>query len=209
MNTVEANDIALLLRAGALAAPMEIIEERTVGPSLGADNIKKGFDSTIYGFAALSLFIIVYYSLFGVFSALALCANMLFLIALLSMLQATLTLPASPRSRSPSAWRSTPTSSSTSACARSCAGAPRRRPRSTPATSALSGHPRLQRHHADRGTGAAHLRLGPVRGFAVVHCLGILTSIFSSVVVSRSMVNLAYGTRRKLERVAIGNTAWK
>src|SRR5467141_2280508 len=86
MTTVEANDTALLLRAGALAAPMEIIEERTVGPSLGADNIKKGF-------AALSLFIIVYYSLFGVFSTLALCANLLFLIALLSMLQATLTLP--------------------------------------------------------------------------------------------------------------------
>jgi len=136
MTTVEANDIALLLRAGALAAPMEIVEERTVGPSLGADNIKKGFDSTIYGFAALSLFIIVYYSLFGVFSALALCANLLFLIALLSMLQATLTLP--PRSRSRSAWRSTPTSSSTSACARSCAAAPRRRLRSTRATSAPS-----------------------------------------------------------------------
>src|SRR6266850_85544 len=90
---IERNDVALLLRAGALAAPMEIVEERTVGPSLGADNIKKGFDSTIYGFAALSLFIVVYYSLFGVFSTLALCANLLFLIALLSMLQATLTLP--------------------------------------------------------------------------------------------------------------------
>ncbi|HZE11287.1 MAG TPA: protein translocase subunit SecD, partial [Burkholderiales bacterium] len=93
MTTMEANDVALLLRAGALAAPMEIIEERTVGPSLGADNIKKGFDSTIYGFAALSLFIMVYYSLFGVFSTLALCANLLFVIAVLSMLQATLTLP--------------------------------------------------------------------------------------------------------------------
>src|SRR6185436_20143826 len=93
MSTMEANDTALLLRAGSLAAPMEIIEERTVGPSLGAENIKKGFDSTIYGFLAIALFIIVYYSVFGVFSALALCANLLFLIALLSMLQATLTLP--------------------------------------------------------------------------------------------------------------------
>src|SRR6266566_3643715 len=93
MTTAEANDIALLLRAGALAAPMEIVEERTVGPSLGAENIRKGFDSTVYGFAALSLFIIVYYSLFGVFSALALSANLMLLVALLSMLQATLTLP--------------------------------------------------------------------------------------------------------------------
>jgi len=116
---------------------MEIIEERTVGPSLGADNIKKGFDSTLYGFAALSLFIIVYYSLFGVFSTLALCANLLFLIALLSMLQATLTLPASPRSRSRS-HGDRRQRLITSACARSCAAAPRRRRRSTRATSAPS-----------------------------------------------------------------------
>src|SRR5206468_4843257 len=93
MTTVEANDVALLLRAGALAAPMEIIEERTVGPSLGAENIKKGFDWTVYGFAPLSLSIMVYYSLFAVFSALALCANLLFLISRLSMPQPTLILP--------------------------------------------------------------------------------------------------------------------
>src|SRR6266700_450114 len=148
----ETNTLSLLIRAGALAAPMEIVEERTVGPSLGADNIKKGFASTIYGFTALALFIMIYYSVFGVFSTLALCSNLLLLVALLSMLQATLTLP---------------------------------------------------------GIALLIFGSGPVRGFAVVHCLGILTSIFSSVVISRSMVNLAYGSRRKLERVAIGNTAWK
>jgi preprotein translocase subunit SecD len=93
MTTQEANDTALLLRAGALAAPMEIVEERTVGPSLGAENISKGFNSTLYGFAAIAAFMIVYYVLFGLFSALALSANLLFLVALLSLLQATLTLP--------------------------------------------------------------------------------------------------------------------
>ena len=210
MTTVEANDTALLLRAGALAAPMEIVEERTVGPSLGAENIKKGFDSTIYGFAALSLFIVVYYSLFGVFSALALCANLLFLIALLSMLQATLTLPG------------------IAAIALTLGMAidanvlinerVREELRSgvTPQAAIHAGYERAFGTILDSNvtTLIAGLALlifgsGPVRGFAVVHCLGILTSIFSSVVVSRSMVNLAYGTRRKLEGVAIGNTAWK
>ena len=210
MTTVEAHDTALLLRAGALAAPMEIVEERTVGPSLGAENIKKGFDSTIYGFTALSLFIIVYYSLFGVFSTLALCANLLFLIALLSMLQATLTLPG------------------IAAIALTLGMAidanvlinerVREELRSgvTPQAAIHAGYERafgtiLDSNVTTLIAGLALLLFGsgPVRGFAVVHCLGILTSIFSSVVVSRSMVNLAYGTRRKLEGVAIGNTTWK
>ncbi len=210
MTTIEAHDTALLLRAGALAAPMEIVEERTVGPSLGAENIKKGFDSTIYGFAALSFFIIVYYSLFGVFSTLALCANLLFLIALLSMLQATLTLPG------------------IAAIALTLGMAidanvlinerVREELRSgvTPQAAIHAGYERafgtiLDSNVTTLIAGLALLLFGsgPVRGFAVVHCLGILTSIFSSVVVSRSMVNLAYGTRRKLESVAIGNTSWK
>jgi preprotein translocase subunit SecD len=210
MTTVEANDVALLLRSGSLAAPMEIVEERTVGPSLGAENIKKGFDSTLFGFAALSLFIIVYYSLFGVFSTLALCANLLFLIALLSMLQATLTLPG------------------IAAIALTLGMAidanvlinerVREELRSgmTPQAAIHAGYERAFGTILDSNvtTLIAGLALlifgsGPVRGFAVVHCLGILTSIFSSVVVSRGLVNLVYGSRRKLERVAIGNTAWK
>jgi preprotein translocase subunit SecD len=210
MTTVEAHDIALLLRAGALAAPMEIVEERTVGPSLGAENIKKGFDSTIYGFAALSLFIVVYYSLFGVFSALALCANLLFLIALLSMLQATLTLPGIAAI------------ALTLGMAIDANVLINERVREelragvTPQAAIHAGYERAFGTILDSNvtTLIAGLALlifgsGPVRGFAVVHCLGILTSIFSSVVVSRSLVNLVYGSRRKLEGVAIGNTAWK
>src|SRR3989441_1050270 len=210
MTTVEANDVALLLRAGALAAPMEIIEERTVGPSLGADNIKKGFDSTIYGFAALSLFIVVYYSLFGVFSTLALCANLLFLIALLSMLQATLTLPGIAAIALTLGMAIDANVLINERVREELRGG------ATPQAAIHAGYERAFGTILDSNvtTLIAGLALlifgsGPVRGFAVVHCLGILTSIFSSVVVSRSMVNLTYGTRRKLEHVAIGNTAWK
>jgi preprotein translocase subunit SecD len=210
MTTVEANDVALLLRAGALAAPMEIVEERTVGPSLGADNIKKGFDSTIYGFAALSLFIVVYYSLFGVFSTLALCANLLFLIALLSMLQATLTLPGIAAIALTLGMAIDANVLINERVREELRGG------ATPQAAIHAGYERAFGTILDSNvtTLIAGLALlifgsGPVRGFAVVHCLGILTSIFSSVVVSRSMVNLTYGTRRKLERVAIGNTAWK
>jgi len=210
MSTVEANDVALLLRAGSLAAPMEIIEERTVGPSLGADNISKGFSSTVYGFIALSLFIMVYYSLFGVFSAVALTANVLLLIALLSLLQATLTLPG------------------IAAIALTLGMAidanvlinerirEELRAGASPQAAIASGYDRAFGTIIDSNvtTMIAGLALlifgsGPVRGFAVVHCLGILTSIFSSVVVSRCLVNLVYGSRRKIEHVAIGDTAWK
>jgi preprotein translocase subunit SecD len=210
MTTAEANDVALLLRAGALAAPMEIIEERTVGPSLGAENIKKGFDSTVYGFAALSLFIIVYYSLFGVFSVLALCANLLLLIALLSMLQATLTLPGIAAIALTLGMAIDANVLINERVREELRGG------ATPQAAIHAGYERAFGTILDSNvtTLIAGLALlifgsGPVRGFAVVHCLGILTSIFSSVVVSRSMVNLAYGSRRKLERVAIGNTAWK
>jgi preprotein translocase subunit SecD len=210
MTTAEANDVSLLLRAGALAAPMEIVEERTVGPSLGADNIKKGFDSTIYGFAALSLFIVVYYSLFGVFSTLSLCANLLFLIALLSMLQATLTLPGIAAIALTLGMAIDANVLINERVREELRGG------ATPQAAIHAGYERAFGTILDSNvtTLIAGLALlifgsGPVRGFAVVHCLGILTSIFSSVVVSRSMVNLTYGTRRKLERVAIGNTAWK
>jgi preprotein translocase subunit SecD len=209
MSTVEANDVALLLRAGALAAPMEIVEERTVGPSLGADNIKKGFDSTIFGFAALSLFIIVYYSLFGVFSTLALCSNLLLLIALLSMLQATLTLPGIAAIALTLGMAIDANVLINERVREELRGG------ATPQAAIHAGYERAFNTILDSNvtTLIAGLALlifgsGPVRGFAVVHCLGILTSIFYSVVVSRSMVNLTYGTRRKLERVAIGNTSW-
>jgi preprotein translocase subunit SecD len=210
MSTVEANDIALLLRSGALAAPMEIVEERTVGPSLGRENIEKGFNSTVWGFAAIAAFMIVYYVLFGLFSSIALAANLLFLIALLSLLQATLTLPG------------------IAAIALTLGMAidanvlinerirEELRAGQTPQAAIHAGYERAFGTIVDSNvtTLIAGLALlifgsGPVRGFAVVHCLGILTSMFSSVVVSRSMVNLFYGNRRRLERIAIGNTSWK
>ncbi len=210
MSTTEANDTALLLRAGSLAAPMEIVEERTVGPSLGAENIRKGFESTIYGFTALALFIIVYYSAFGLFSAAALCANLLFLIALLSLLQATLTLPGIAAI------------ALTLGMAIDANVLINERIREelrngvSPQAAISAGYERAFGTIIDSNvtTMIAGLALlifgsGPVRGFAVVHCLGIMTSIFSSIVVSRSMVNLTYGSRRKLERVAIGNTSWQ
>src|SRR5438552_6254749 len=210
MTTVEANDTALLRRAGSLAAPMEIIEERTVGPSLGKENIAKGFDSTVYGFAALSLFIIVYYSLFGTFSVLALCANLLFLIALLSMLQATLTLPGIAAIALTLGMAIDANVLINERLREELRGG------ATPQAAIHAGYERafgtiLDSNVTTLIAGLALLIFGSglVRGFAVVHCLGILTSIFSSVVVSRSMVNLTYGTRRKLEHVAIGNTAWK
>jgi preprotein translocase subunit SecD len=209
MSTTEARDTALLLRAGALAAPMEIVEERTVGPSLGADNIRRGFRSTWIGFAALALFIAVYYSMFGVVSVIALCVNMMLLVALLSMLQATLTLPG------------------IAAVALTLGMAidanvlinerirEELRNGTTPQAAITAGYERAWGTILDSNitTLIAALALfsfgtGPVRGFAVVHSLGILTSMFSAVVVSRGIINLLYGSRRKLEKLPIGNTDW-
>jgi preprotein translocase subunit SecD len=206
----ETNDLSLLIRAGSLAAPMEIIEERTVGPSLGRENIDKGFSATQWGFLAIVVFMSLYYTLFGVFSSLALGVNLLFLVALLSLLQATLTLPG------------------IAAIALTLGMAidanvlinerirEEIRSGQTPQAAIAAGYERAWGTILDSNvtTMIAGLALlifgsGPVRGFAVVHCLGILTSILSSVVVSRAIVNLAYGHRRKVAKLAIGNTAWK
>jgi preprotein translocase subunit SecD len=210
MSTTEARDVALLLRAGSLAAPMEIVEERTVGPSLGRENIDRGFDATKWGFIAIVVFMSVYYTLFGVVSSLALSFNLLFLIALLSLLQATLTLPG------------------IAAIALTLGMAidanvlinerirEEIRTGATPQAAIAAGYERAWGTILDSNvtTLIAGLALlifgqGPVRGFAVVHCLGILTSMFSAVVVSRGIVNLVYGHRRRVARLAIGNTTWK
>ncbi len=209
MSTVEANDTALLLRAGSLAAPMEIIEERTIGPSLGAENIRKGFHSTLWGFAAIALFMILYYQMFGFISVLALASNLLFLVAILSLLQATLTLPGIAAI------------ALTLGMAIDANVLINERIREelrngVPPQGAISeGYERAFGTILDSNitTLIAGLALlifgsGPVRGFAVVHCLGILTSIFSSVVVSRALVNLIYGRQKKLAKVAIG-AVWK
>ncbi|HJV79745.1 protein translocase subunit SecD [Noviherbaspirillum sp.] len=210
MGSAEAsNDLALLLRAGSLAAPMEIVEERTIGPALGAENIKKGFNSTLYGFVAISAFMMLYYMLFGFFSVLALAVNVLLLIALLSLLQATLTLPG------------------IAAIALALGMAidanvlinerirEELRSGNTPQAAIAAGFERAWATILDSNVTTLIVGLallifgsGPIRGFAVVHCLGILTSIFSAVFVSRGVVNLWYGRKKKLASVSIGQI-WK
>jgi preprotein translocase subunit SecD len=205
----ETNTLAILIRSGALAAPMEIIEERVIGPSLGAENIAKGFDSTLWGFVAIAVFMVVYYMVFGFVSTAALAANLLFLIALLSWLQATLTLPGIAAI------------ALTLGMAIDANVLINERIREelrngvTPQAAISAGYDRAWATILDSNvtTLIAGLALlifgsGPVRGFAVVHCLGILTSMFSAVVVSRAFVNVIYGRARKLEKVSIG-TVWK
>jgi len=209
MTTQEANDVALLLRAGSLAAPMEIIEERTIGPSLGADNIRQGFRSTLWGFVTIAVFMVFYYHLFGLVSSISLSVNLLLLIALLSLLQATLTLPG------------------IAAIALTLGMAidanvlinervrEELRNGATPQAAISAGYDNawatiLDSNITSMIAGVALLIFGsgPVRGFAVVHVLGLLTSMFSAVFFSRGLVNLWYGRRRKLAKVSIGQV-WK
>lgn len=204
-NTQEATDISLLLRAGALAAPMDIIEERTVGPSMGQDNINRGIHSTLWGFAAIAAMMMIYYMAFGTVSVLALGINLLLLVAILSMLQATLTLPG------------------LAAIALALGMAidanvlinervrEEMRNGNTPQASIHAGYDRAFDTILDSNitTMIAGLALfmfgtGPIKGFAVVHVLGILTSMFSAVVVSRAIINLIYGYRRKLTKLSVG-----
>ena len=209
MTPSEATDTALLLRAGSLAAPMDIIEESTIGPTLGADNIAKGFHSVMGGFAAIALFMCCYYMLFGVFSTLALAFNLLLLVAVLSMLQATLTLPG------------------VAAIALTLGMAidanvlinervrEELRNGAAPQTAINAGYERAFATILDSNVttliaGVALLAFGsgPIKGFAVVHCLGILTSMFSAVMFSRGLVNLWYGSKKKLKGVSIGQV-WR
>ncbi len=205
MSTTEANDTALLLRAGSLAAPMEIIEERTIGPTLGADNIAKGFNSVIYGFLVIVVFMCIYYAFFGVISSIALSVNLLMLVSILSMIQATLTLPGM------------------AAIALALGMAidsnvlinervrEELRSGKSPQQAIAAGYDNAWATILDSNittliAGIALLIFGsgPVRGFAVVHCLGILTSMFSAVFFSRGLVNLWYGGKKKLKSVSIG-----
>jgi preprotein translocase subunit SecD len=208
-STDSANDLALLLRAGSLAAPMEIIEERTIGPSLGAENISMGFNSVIYGFIAIAIFMIAYYLLFGVFSVLALSVNLFLLVAVLSMLQATLTLPG------------------IAAMALALGMAidsnvlinerirEELRAGATPQAAIATGFEKAWGTILDSNittliAGIALLAFGsgPVRGFAVVHSLGILTSMFSAVFFARGLANLWYGRKKKLDKLSIGQV-WR
>ena len=209
MTTQEANDQSLLLRAGSLAASMEIIEERTIGPSLGAENIAKGFDSVIYGFAAITVFMCAYYLLFGLFSSVALAFNLLCLVAVLSMLQATLTLPGM------AAIALTLGMAIDANVLINERVREELRNGASPQVAIHTGYERAWGTILDSNVttliaGVALLTFGsgPVRGFAVVHCLGILTSMFSAVMFSRGLVNLWYGRQKKLKSVSIGQV-WR
>ncbi|MFT4192370.1 MAG: protein translocase subunit SecD [Comamonas sp.] len=209
MNTQEANDTALLLRAGSLAAPMEIIEERTIGPSLGAENIAKGFHSVLWGFVAILVFMCLYYLLFGVFSSIAMAVNLLLLVAVLSMLQATLTLPGIA-AMALALGMAIDSNVLINERVRE-----ELRAGASPQAAIHAGFDRAWATILDSNitTLIAALALlafgsGPVRGFAVVHALGIVTSMFSSVFFMRGLVNLWYGGRRKLKSVSIGQI-WK
>jgi len=209
MTTMEANDTALLLRAGSLAAPMEIIEETTIGPSLGAENIAKGFNSVTYGFAAVAVFMCLYYVLFGVFSSISLAVNLLLLVAVLSMLQATLTLPGM------AAMALVLGMAIDSNVLINERVREELRNGASAQAAINAGYDRAWATILDSNVttliaGLALLAFGsgPVRGFAVVHCLGILTSMFSGVFFSRGLVNLWYGRQNKLKSLSIG-TVWR
>ncbi|GJJ02649.1 protein translocase subunit SecD [Duganella rhizosphaerae] len=207
-NAENSAELALLLRSGALSAPMDVIEERTIGPQLGAENINKGLHSTMYGFAAIAIFMIAYYMMFGFFSVLALACNLLLLLALLSLMQATLTLPG------------------IAAIALALGMAidanvlinerirEELRSGATPQAAIAAGFDRAWATIIDSNVTTLIVGIalwvfgsGPIRGFAVVHCLGILTSMFSAVFISRGVVNLWYGRKKKLQSLAIG-TVW-
>jgi preprotein translocase subunit SecD len=209
MTTVEANDVALLLRAGSLAAPMEIIEEFTIGPTLGAENISKGFHSVAWGFAVICAFMAVYYMLFGLFSGLALAVNLLLLVAVLSMLQATLTLPGMA-AMALALGMAIDSNVLINERVRE-----ELRNGASPQAAINAGYERAWGTIFDSNittliAGLALLAFGsgPVRGFAVVHVIGILTSMFSAVFFSRGLVNLWYGRKKKLKTVSIG-TVWR
>jgi preprotein translocase subunit SecD len=209
MTTMEAADTSLLLRAGSLAAPMEIIEERTIGPSLGAENIAMGFSSVAWGFLAVAVFMCVYYALFGVFSTVALAVNLLLLVAVLSMMQATLTLPGMAAMALVLGMAIDANVLINERVREEL------RNGAAPQTAIHAGYDRAWATILDSNVttliaGLALLAFGsgPVRGFAVVHCLGILTSMFSGVFFSRGLVNLWYGRQKKLKGVSIG-TVWR
>ena len=200
----EASQLALLLRAGALAAPMEIVEERTVGPSLGADNVAQGFKSVLIGFVLVLIFMAVYYRVFGLVADLALFANLILLVALLSMLGATLTMPGIAgivltvgmavdanvlifeRIRE------------------------ELRNGNTPQASIRAGYDKAFSTIADANIttliAAFVLFLfgtGPIKGFAVTLSLGIVTSMFTAIMGTRAVINLIYGGKKRVGKLAI------
>ena len=202
-STTEARNLALLLRAGALAAPVDIVEERTIGPSLGKDNIDQGFLSVMVGFVLVLVFMAVYYRMFGLVADIALAMNLVLIVAVLSMLQATLTLPGIAgivltvgmavdanvlifeRIRE------------------------ELRNRNSPQASIFAGYEKAFSTIFDANVTTLIVAFvlfgfgtGPIKGFAVTLSIGILTSMFTAILGTRMLINLIYGNRR-VERLAI------
>ncbi|UOF93864.1 MAG: protein translocase subunit SecD [Bordetella sp.] len=193
----EAAEIALILRSGSLTAPISVIEEKIIGPTLGSENIKKGIKSTIYGMLAVIIFIISYYRLIGLFSIIGLLVNTTLLLALLAMLQATLTLPGI------AAIALTLGMAIDSNVLINERILEELRNGLDPQKAIYKGFNQAWNTILDSnstsfivGLGLLIFSSGSVRGFAIVHCLGILTSIFSSVLVVRALVNLMYGHKK-------------
>lgn len=203
MDINTANDIALLLKSGSLATSMTYLEERNIGPSLGAENIQKGIHSVLWGFLLIAIFMVVYYQIFGIISIISLAINLLLLIAVLSMLQATLTLPG------------------IAAIALALGMAidsnvlinerirEELRLNKKPTIAIIEGYKHAFTTIFDSNittliAGLALLAFGsgPIKGFAIVHCLGILTSMFSAVFVSRGLVGLIY-SKHKISKLYI------
>ncbi len=203
-SAVEATQTALLLRAGALAAPIEIVEERTVGPSLGQDNIDQGFRSVIIGFALVLVLMAIYYRVFGLVANLALTANLMLVVALLSLLGATLTLPGIAGIVLTVGM----------AVDANVLIFERIREElklgNTPQAAIRAGYDKAFSTIADANvtTLIAALVLfmfgtGPVKGFAVTLSLGIVTSMFTAILGTRAIINLIYGRRKRLQALAI------
>jgi preprotein translocase subunit SecD len=200
----EASELALLLRAGALAAPMHFVEERTIGPSLGAENIRKGVDSSLWGLVIVSVFMLIFYRMFGLFANIALAVNIFMLVTALSLFGATLTLPG-------------------------IAGIVLTMGMAVDANVLIYSRIREERYNGvslQQSIAAGYDRAfitildanvttlivgiilfaigtGPVKGFAVTLCLGILTSMFTSIMISRALDNLMYGSRKNLQKISI------
>jgi preprotein translocase subunit SecD len=196
-STNEARDLALLLRAGSLAAPLEIIEERTVGPSLGKANIEQGFFAALIGLLVVAVFMVVYYRVFGLVAVIALTINVILLIAVLSMLQATLTLPGIAGIALTIGMAVDANVLIFQRIREELAA------RVSPQAAINTGYSKALSAIADGNltTLIAALALfafgtGPVRGFAVTLSIGIVTSMFTAIMVSRAIVNLTYGGRR-------------
>ena len=208
-NAENSAELALLLRSGALAAPMEVIEERTIGPQLGAENVTKGMHSTMYGFAAVAIFMIAYYMMFGLFSVIALACNLLLLVALLSLLGVTLTLPGMAAIALALGMAIDSNVLINERVREELRGG------ASPQAAITAGFDRAWATIIDSNVTTLIVGLallvfgsGPIRGFAVVHTLGILTSMFSAVFIMRGVVNLWYGRKKKLQSIAIG-TIWR